>query len=61
MGRALAMMRKLWLQDLSLRESLTRGDNLLWAGVALLVPFGWLFLLLRLEPVRVKVRALRRW
>jgi hypothetical protein len=29
--------------------------------VALIVPFGWVFLLFRLEPVRVRVRSLRNW
>ena len=54
-------MRGLWRQDLNLRESLMRSDNLFWAAVALIVPFGWVFLLFRLEPVRVRVRTLRNW
>jgi hypothetical protein len=54
-------MRKAWQHDLNLRQSLTRSDNLLWAAVALVVPFGWVFLLFRLEPVRVRVRSLRNW
>jgi len=54
-------MHKMWRQDLTLRESLTRSDNLFWMAVAVLVPFGWVFLLFRLEPVRVRVRSLRNW
>lgn len=61
MRRVIDMMQTMWRQDLRLRESLTRSDNLFWAAVALLVPFGWVFLLFRLEPVRVRVRALRNW
>ncbi len=61
MRRVISTMRTLWRQDLSLRESLTRSDNLFWAAVALIVPFGWVFLLFRLEPVRVRMRALRNW
>jgi hypothetical protein len=54
-------MNKMWRQDLALRQSLTRSDNLFWMAVAILVPFGWVFLLFRLEPVRVRVRSLRSW
>ena len=57
----MTMMRKVWRQDLSMRESLMRSDSLLWTAVALFVPFGWVFLLLRLEPVRLKLRSLRNW
>jgi hypothetical protein len=51
----------MWEQDLNLRKSLSRSDNLFWAAVALVVPFGWVFLLFRLEPVRVRLRAIRNW
>ncbi len=61
MRRAIEKMRKAWQQDLSLRESLTRSDNLFWAAVALVMPFGWVFLLFRLKPVRVRIRSLRNW
>ena len=54
-------MNKMWRQDLTLRQSLTRSDNLFWIAVAVLVPFGWVFLLFRLEPVRVRVRSWRNW
>jgi hypothetical protein len=55
------LMGKIWRQDVGWRESLTRSGNLFWVLVALVVPFGWVFLLFRLEPVRVRVRALRNW
>ncbi len=61
MAMMMTMMMKAWRQDLSVRKSLTRSDKLIWAAVALFVPFGWVFLLLRLEPVRLKLRALRNW
>lgn len=61
MGRVMTTMQKIWRHDLSLRESLMSSDSLFWAAVALVVPFGWVFLLFRLEPVRVRVRALRNW
>ena len=42
------------------------GGPVLWVGLAALTlfavaPFGWVFLLLRLEPVRVRLRSLRNW
>jgi len=58
---AMTIMKKMWRQDLNLRESLTGSGNLFWAAVALIVPFGWVFLIFRLEPVRVRVRSLRNW
>jgi hypothetical protein len=59
--RTMRLMGKIWRQDLRLRDSLTNSGNIFWALVALVVPFGWVFLLFRLEPVRVRVRALRNW
>ena len=61
MRHAMKTMRKMWRHDLTLRQSLTDPGNLFWAAVALIVPFGWVFLLFRLEPVRVRVRSLRNW
>lgn len=59
MRRAIGMMQNAWRLDVSVRDALTRSDNLLWAAVALIVPFGWVFLLWRLQPVRARIRALR--
>jgi hypothetical protein len=53
------MMQKAWRQDLNVRAALSRSDSLAWALVALVVPFGWVFLLWRLEPVRSRIRSLR--
>jgi hypothetical protein len=47
-------MRGLWRQDLAIREALEESGDLFWSLVAMLVPFGWAFLLGRLEPVRVR-------
>lgn len=41
-----------WWRDLGAGEPLMTG-KLFWAAVALVVPFGWVFLLFRLKPVRV--------
>ena len=35
------------------------SGNLFWTVFALVVPFGWIALLLRTEPVRVRVSSLR--
>lgn len=51
---------RLWRDDCWGREVFWKSGNLWLATVALLLPFGWIFLLLRLQPVRVGVRSLRR-
>jgi hypothetical protein len=35
------------------------SGNLFWTVFALVVPFGWIALLLRTDPVRVRVSSLR--
>jgi hypothetical protein len=61
MKRFIGMMRGAWREDLFGRESLTKTGNLWLFGAALVLPFGWVFLLLRLEPVRLLVRSLRQY
>lgn len=57
MERLAALWQQLWREDLLLREDLGRSGNLLLATTALVVPFGWVFLLLRLRPVRMFLRS----
>ena len=59
MKQFMNVMRKAWQTDLFERQSLTRSGNFWLFGAALFLPFGWVFLLLRLEPVRLFVRSLR--
>jgi hypothetical protein len=40
---------------------LATSGNLWLLGAAIFLPFGWVFLLLRLEPVRLFVRSLRQY
>ncbi len=61
MGRAMRTMRGLWRQDLAIREALEESGELFWSLVAMLVPFGWAFLLGRLEPIRVRVGSFPRF
>ena len=61
MKQFISVMRGAWREDLFGRESLTRSGNLWLLGAALFLPFGWVFLLLRLEPVRLFVRSLRHY
>lgn len=57
MERLAALWQQVWREDLLLREDLGRSGNLLLATTALVVPFGWVFLLLRLRPVRMFLRS----
>lgn len=41
-------------------EAFLKGSTFWLATAALILPFGWVLLLLRLEPVRVRVRSLFR-
>jgi hypothetical protein len=52
-------MTTLWRRDFETRDLMLRSGALFWTLVALLVPFGWVALLLRLEPVRVRIASLR--
>jgi hypothetical protein len=52
-------MTTLWRRDFEIRDVLMRSGGLFWMLVALLVPFGWVALIFRLEPVRVRVSSLR--
>ena len=61
MKRFMNVMRGAWQQDFLERESFTKSGNLWLFGAALFLPFGWVFLLLRLEPVRLFVRSLRQY
>lgn len=61
MRRFIDMMRRAWREDLLGRKYLTKSGNLWLLGIAIVVPFGWVFLLLRLEPVRLLVRSLRQY
>ncbi len=61
MKRFMDVMREAWRTDLFERESLTKSGNLWLFGAAVFLPFGWVFLLLRLEPVRLLVRSLRQY
>jgi hypothetical protein len=54
-------MNEVWRQDLLGREPLAKSGNLWLYLAALFLPFGWVFLLLRLEPVRLMVRSLRHY
>ncbi len=60
MGRLIGVMREAWRVDILGREPLAKSANLWLYLAALVLPFGWVFLLLRLEPVRLMVRSLRR-
>jgi hypothetical protein len=53
-------MESLWRYDMTIRAGLADSGHPFWGWVALVLPFGWAFLLRRLEPVRVRVRA-RDW
>jgi hypothetical protein len=57
--RLVTAMTTLWRRDFEIRDVMLRSGGLFWMLVALIVPFGWVALLLRLEPVRVRVSALR--
>jgi hypothetical protein len=57
MERLAGLWQQLWREDLLLREDLGRSGSLLLATTALVVPFGWVFLLLRLRPVRMFLRS----
>lgn len=61
MKRFIAVMHRAWREDLFGRDSLTKSGNFWLYSAALLLPFGWVFLLLRLEPVRLLVRSLRQY
>lgn len=61
MRRFLGVMNEAWRQDLLGREPLAKSGNLWLYLAALFLPFGWVFLLLRLEPVRLMVRSLRHY
>ncbi len=50
----------IWRDDWLGREAFWKSGNLWLATAALVLPFGWVFLLLRLEPVRVRVRSVLR-
>lgn len=60
MKRIIGLMRGAWREDLLGRESLTSSGSLWLYLAALVLPFGWVFLLLRLEPVRLALRSLRQ-
>ena len=51
MRRLIEAVTSLWPKDPS--------GNVFWTVFALVVPFGWIALLLRLEPVRVRVSSFR--
>lgn len=60
MSQLVGLMRRAWREDLLGREPLLQSGNLWLYLAALFLPFGWVFLLLRLEPVRLIVQSLRR-
>lgn len=47
----------IWRDDFLGREAFWKSGNLWLATAALLLPLGWVSLLLRLEPVRIRVRS----
>ncbi len=59
MMRFLDVMREAWREDVLGREPLSKSGNVWLYLAALFLPFGWVFLLLKLEPVRLMVRSLR--
>lgn len=59
MRRLMDVMSDAWRVDILEREPLAKSGNLWLYLAALILPFGWVFLLLRLEPVRLMVRSLR--
>ena len=59
MRRFLGVMSEAWRVDILGREPLAKSGNLWLYLAALILPFGWIFLLLRLEPVRLMIRSLR--
>lgn len=61
MKRFMGVMQKAWREDFFGRESLIKSGNAWLLAAALVLPFGWVFLLLRLEPVRLLVRSLRQY
>lgn len=50
----------MWPDGWGIRDALLKGSTFWLATAALILPFGWVLLLLRLEPVRVRVRSLFR-
>lgn len=47
--------------EVRVRRAFWKSENLWMIATAVVVPFGWVLLLLRLEPVRVRVRSLLRF
>lgn len=47
--------------ELRVRRSFWKSGTLWMVTTAVILPFGWVLLLLRLEPVRVRVRSLFRY
>lgn len=46
--------------ELKVRRAFWKNGTLWMMATAVILPFGWILLLLRLEPVRVRVRSLFR-
>ncbi len=47
--------------ELKVRRAFWKNGTLWMMAAAVILPFGWVLLLLRLEPVRVRVRSLFRY
>lgn len=47
--------------ELKVRRAFWKSGALWMMTTAVVLPFGWVLLLLRLEPVRVRVRSLFRY
>lgn len=56
MSRIFTMLR----DEFGVRRAFWKSGDLWMMTTAVVVPFGWIVLLLRLEPVRIRVRSLFR-
>jgi len=61
MRKFIGVLNGAWREDLFGRENLMNSGNAWLLAAAIFLPFGWVFLLLRLEPVQAFVRSLRQY
>ena len=61
MRKFMGVLNGAWREDLFGRESLMKSGNAWLLAAAIFLPFGWVFLLLRLEPVQALLRSLRQY
>jgi len=61
MRKFIGVLSGAWREDLFGRENWLKSGNAWLLAAAIFLPFGWVFLLLRLEPVQAFVRSLRQY